>query len=273
VKQKLRRLGATIGTLPREITITLVVTLVVTVAAPPLLLLLTKHKVPVWVAVLAFGVALLVGIVFGTTAGGITEDDHLRSEISDLESRANLLGAYQTYAEHVRDALALLRRGLEGELPRISIRDFIEIGVFEPAHKLLLRDHTDAARGDVRFSILRAVGDDFVMADEHGLLPARGHRPESRQESACQSRTPSLGLRSTPAVSSRPTILLTMSDSSPTPKPSQAANTSRWCRCPSGGPARSMACSTSWLPARTHFRRLIEPTSRSSRRSSTSRSI
>jgi GAF domain-containing protein len=26
------------------------------------------------------------------------------------------------------------------------------------------------------------VGDDFVMANEHGLLPARGHRPESRQE-------------------------------------------------------------------------------------------
>jgi hypothetical protein len=75
VRRRLRRLGAVIGTLPREITITLVVTLVVTVTAPPLLLLLTKHKVPVWVAVLAFGVAFLVGIVFGTTAGGTTEDE------------------------------------------------------------------------------------------------------------------------------------------------------------------------------------------------------
>jgi hypothetical protein len=182
MRRKPRRLGGVIGTLPREITITLIVTLVVTVAAPPLLLLLTKHQVPVWVAVLAFGIALLAGILFGNAIGGGKEDEDLQSKISALESRANLLGAYETYAEHVRDALALLRQRIEGELPRISIRDFIEIAVFEPAHKLLLRDHTDAARGDVRFSVLRAVGDDFVMANEHGLLPARGHRPESRQE-------------------------------------------------------------------------------------------
>ncbi|HST54693.1 MAG TPA: GAF domain-containing protein [Solirubrobacteraceae bacterium] len=143
-------------------------TLVVTVAAPPLLSLLTKHEVPLWVAVLAFGVALLMGILFATAAGGGT------TEYENLQSKL--------YAEHVRDALALLRRLLEGKLPRLSIRDLIEIGIFEPAHELLMRDPANAARGDVRFSILRVDGDDFVMSDEHGLLPARGHRPESRQE-------------------------------------------------------------------------------------------
>ena len=64
----------------------------------------------------------------------------------------------------------------------MSARDFIEVGIFEPAHRLLRRDHLGADRGDLRFSILVADGEDFVMADDSGLLPAHGHRSESRQK-------------------------------------------------------------------------------------------
>ncbi len=109
VRQKLQGLRKVVGTLPREIIVALVVTLVATVAAPPLLQLLTKDKVSVWVLVLVAGIVLLVGIAFGTLASGPRDEGDLRSKIGDLESRVDLLDAY---AEHVRDALALLRRGL-----------------------------------------------------------------------------------------------------------------------------------------------------------------
>jgi hypothetical protein len=41
-------------------------------------------------------------------------------------------GAYETYAEHLRDALRDLRRVVANELPSFSTRDFIEAGIFEP---------------------------------------------------------------------------------------------------------------------------------------------
>ncbi len=166
----------------RELTIAIVVTIVATGAVPPLLALLTKHRVHVWVLALGALGALLVGLVLGTVLASDEDGDGLKSKISALESRTGELGEYETYAEHVRDALGELRKMVSREMPSVSIRDFIEIGIFEPAHRLLQREHRAAARGDVRFSILVADGDDFVMADDSGLLPALGHRSESRQE-------------------------------------------------------------------------------------------
>jgi hypothetical protein len=165
VSKGLRRLKSMIGSLPREFVIALVVTIVATVVVPVLVSLLTKHKVYLWVLALTALVGFLAGLVWGTALGGVSEGDGLKSRISELESRTGELGEYETYAEHVRDALGELRKVISREMPSVSTRDFIEIGIFEPAHRLLHRDHRDAARGDVRFSILVADGDDFVMAD------------------------------------------------------------------------------------------------------------
>jgi hypothetical protein len=181
VRSGLRRVGGVLGSLPRELTITLVVTIVATIAVPALVALLTEHRTRVWVAALIGLIAFLVGLVLGTAMGGAREGDGLKTKISELESRTGELGEYEIYAEHVRDALGELRKVVAKELPSVSTRDFIEVGIFEPAHRLLRRDHRDADRGDVRFSILVSDGDDFVMADDSGLLPARGHRSESRQ--------------------------------------------------------------------------------------------
>lgn len=181
MRRGLRRAGGILGSLPRELTITLVVTVVATIFVPGLVALLTKHKTRVWVAALIGLVAFLVGLVLGTAMGGAREGDGLKTKISELESRTGELGEYETYAEHVRDALGELRKVVAKELPSVSTRDFIEVGIFEPAYRLLRRDHRDADRGDVRFSILVSDGDDFVMADDSGLLPAHGHRSESRQ--------------------------------------------------------------------------------------------
>jgi len=170
-----------VGSLPRELGIALAVTVVAALVVPSLLALLTKHTAPVWALVLVALVALLVGLLCGTALGGANDGEGLRSRIRALESRTGELGAYETYAGHVRDVLGDLRKTIARELPSVSTRDFIETGIFEPANRLLQRDHRDAARGDVRFSILHPSGGDFVMADSAGLLPALGHRMESRQ--------------------------------------------------------------------------------------------
>ena len=181
MKEGLGRLAGIVSSWSRELTIALVVAIVAGGVVSPLVALLTKHRVHVWVVILVGFVALVVGLVSGAALGAASDGEGLKARISELESRTGELGEYETYAEHVRDALGDLRKVIAKELPSFSMRDFIETGIFEPAHKLLQRDHRDAERGDVRFSILYPSGDDFVMADSAGLLPALGHRMESRQ--------------------------------------------------------------------------------------------
>jgi hypothetical protein len=135
-------------------------------------------SVPAWLAAVLIGAALVGGLAIARAAAG---EQELRGRIEHLQARADELGAYDTYAEHVRDALADLRLTIEGELPDFSVRDFIENGVFQPAQTLLTRDRS---RGEVRFSVLHPDPDEreFVMAsEEEGLFPALGHRVESRQ--------------------------------------------------------------------------------------------
>jgi GAF domain-containing protein len=121
---------------------------------------------PVWLAGLITGAALGGGFVLGR-AGSRASREEVRT--------------YDRYAEHLRDALADLRRTFGEELPDFSLRDFVENGVFQPAQRLLVRR---GARGDVRFSILHpsADGTTWLMADDRtGLFPALGHSLESRQ--------------------------------------------------------------------------------------------
>jgi GAF domain-containing protein len=182
VSTLIARFRATLGSLPRELAITLLVTVIVTIAASPVVALLTEDRLHAWVAALIASATFLGGLVLGATIGAASDGENLDSKIRELESRTGELGAYETYAEHLRDALRDLRQVVAHELRSFSTRDFVETGIFEPAHTLLQRDHRDEARGDVRFSILRPEGPDFVMADGDDLFPARGHHPESRQK-------------------------------------------------------------------------------------------
>jgi GAF domain len=176
------RFRATLGSLSRNLAITLGVTVVATIAATPIAALLTEGQLDVWIAALIAAAAFFVGLLLGVAMRSADNTEGLNSKIRELESRTGELDAYETYAEHLRDALRDLRRVVANELPSFSTRDFIEAGIFEPAHALLQRDHRGEARGDVRFSILRPEGDDFVMADGDDIFPARGHQPESRQK-------------------------------------------------------------------------------------------
>jgi hypothetical protein len=171
------RLRAVLGSLPRELTVALVVTVIATIAPPPLVALLTEDRLHDWVAAVVASATFLAGVALGTAMSAVDEREKLDAKIRELESRTGELGAYETYAEHLRDALQELRQVVARELPSFSTRDFIETGIFEPAHALLQRDHRDEARGDVRFSILRPRGDDFVMADEERAVSRAGSSP------------------------------------------------------------------------------------------------
>jgi hypothetical protein len=60
-------------------------------------------------------------------------------QTDDLAGQAAAGSPYDTYVEHVRDALSDLRKAILGELPGFSLRDFVEVGIFQPAHLLLAR--------------------------------------------------------------------------------------------------------------------------------------
>jgi GAF domain len=136
-------------------------------------------RVQVWVAALALVVGLVIGGVISTR--GRADTDSTEQELDDLRRRASELRPYDIYVEHVRDALDDLRKVIRGELPAFSLGQFIEAGIFEPAHRFLT---TDGERGEVRFSILHpdAGDENFVMASaDDDPFPAFGHRMESRQ--------------------------------------------------------------------------------------------
>ena len=137
-------------------------------------------SLPIWVASLIGGATLGLGLLLGrATARGLQHRvGTLSEEVDRLQARSRELDAYQTFSEHLREAMADLRMAISGELPSFSVGDFIEKGLFEPAQRLLMRD---GSRGDVRFSTLHTDGDDFVMCDDDGPFPALGHSLEARQ--------------------------------------------------------------------------------------------
>ena len=99
------RFRATLGSLPRELAITLLVTVIVTVAASPLVALLTEDRLYAWIAALIASATFLGGLLLGAAVGAADDGENLDSKIRELESRTGELGAHETYAEHLRDAL------------------------------------------------------------------------------------------------------------------------------------------------------------------------
>jgi hypothetical protein len=134
----------------------------------------TARHVPLWAVI----VGILCGLVGGLLIGRRTGPSHF-VQTDDLAGQAAAGSPYDTYVEHVRDALSDLRKAILGELPGFSLRDFVEVGIFQPAHLLLARSGT---RGELRFSVLHVDDEDFVMSSAEGTFPAFGHRPESRQK-------------------------------------------------------------------------------------------
>lgn len=134
---------------------TLIVTVIVTVGGA--LLGVLDSSVPLWVVVVLAAAAVLAFI-----AGRIAEAGE------NLEP---------LYVDHVREILDTLQKVIAGEIPGVTIGDFVERGVLAPARQWL----ANSADEDVRLSILVPDPADpsrFTMAFE------AGHSVEARQSFA-----------------------------------------------------------------------------------------
>jgi GAF domain-containing protein len=133
-----------------------VVFLALSAGVPALLHWVLGLAVPlrVWLEIAAGLFVLTLGFVLGQRFGFARSDPNV-----------------DRYAEHTSDALETLQKVMLGAIAPVKIRDFVQEGLFEPAHAILANE----TRGQVRFSVLVPDGSDFVM--RHAL----GHDVESRR--------------------------------------------------------------------------------------------
>lgn len=115
-------------------------------------------SVPAWVAVVVVLALLALGYAVARRRSAGDLDvllEYLDSELA--------LGRY--YADHVREVLEILQRGIAGDLP-VTYGDFIQRGVLEPARDWLMQVPGE----DIRISILApdAAGREFHMAFSAG---------------------------------------------------------------------------------------------------------
>lgn len=134
-----------------------------------------EGSIPTWLAFILLGLAIAVGMLVGAALR--PKQSELQERIDEIEARKAEVQAYESYAEHIGEVLADVRKVLDGVVSSIPPRDFVEKGIFEPAHVWLTKGRD---RGEVRFSILHPEGDEFVMADDTGMYPAHGHSLEGR---------------------------------------------------------------------------------------------
>jgi hypothetical protein len=154
------------------------------------LLVIRGGSVPAWLTVLLIGIpaagCLLLGVrLRRARAATASRDERIRElepleqEVEELRDRANTfdwgLERHEVYGEHISHILGHLQRVISGDIPGVSIPDFIERGILAPARDTLARHPSD----DVRLSVLLPLGDEFRM------VWAAGHDLES-QKKYCQ---------------------------------------------------------------------------------------
>lgn len=148
------------------------------------LLIWKGGSVPAWVAVLAVVIVVGISILLGVRAGRERErfavalasrDEHIGEltdrvselethtsdyeEIADSEGRIHwALERFELYTAHTADVLDRLQRVLAGELQGVSIPNYIERGILDPARDVLQGPHDD-----IRISVLLPQGDRWTM--------------------------------------------------------------------------------------------------------------
>jgi hypothetical protein len=128
-----------------------------------------KVAIPTWLIAVALGVALAVIAIQGL---------RLRARGGHVAGMTNIAFQIDTeraitaaYAEHLREILYTFQRVLSDQIPGVTVREWIEDGILEPARDLIRSRQID----DVRLSILMPEGEDFVMGF------AAGHTLDSKR--------------------------------------------------------------------------------------------
>jgi hypothetical protein len=148
----------------------------------------------VWLTIAGVAAIFLLGVLVGRRRGHhkATEEANRKIERVNAQAQENLEREVEVvrreerqlredreqtaerYAEHVSDALDTLEKILTGRLSAVALGDFVNEGLLEPAHALLMQT---GDRGDVRFSILKPDEDE----KEFKMPVAHGHDMDSRR--------------------------------------------------------------------------------------------
>ncbi len=129
-----------------------------------LLDLLGGHvSVPVWSGVLAGAVLVAGAFYIGFWTNRRVEADPITAAATDL---IGLLDRQDAYLEHLWTTLEQLQSAVDGAIDGTNLRNFIERGVLYPGRDMLKTYQPNGE--DVRLSVLRPVGEDFVMAYSAG---------------------------------------------------------------------------------------------------------
>jgi GAF domain-containing protein len=146
----------------------------------------------VWLAIAGVAGVFLIGVLTGRSSGRRLARREAERRIERLadEARESIEREVESvrrdeqrlreereqvaekYAEHVSDALRTLEQVIAGRISSVKVGDFIQEGLFEPAHAILAQPGT---RGELRFSVLEPDGNEFRMSVAHG------HAMESRR--------------------------------------------------------------------------------------------
>lgn len=124
--------------------------------------------VPTWAVAVAAGVVLAIiaiqGLRLRERSGDVVGMTNLAIDIEGMRAMT------EAYAEHLTQILYSCQRVLGGEIPGVTVKEWIEDGILEPARDLIRTRQTE----DVRLSILVPDGTDFIMAF------AAGHTLDSK---------------------------------------------------------------------------------------------
>ncbi len=120
------------------------------------LLLWRGGTVPAWLAALAVVIVLTITLSLGIRLGNVKADLAAHQAELDQLEEAEVRSwwaavRFEVYMEHIADVLNRLQRVLAGDLDGVSIGDYIERGMIQPARDVLQR-HNPEER--VRLSVL-----------------------------------------------------------------------------------------------------------------------
>jgi hypothetical protein len=174
--------GAIIDLASRGLSLALLASLVAIGA-----LVASGDSVPAWIAVaIAVASAIIVLAALRKARRAQAHAAQLDTRIAELEpferERPDLdqelatcewaLRRHEAYGDHICEIMSHLQKVIARALPGVSLQDFIDRGILQPA-----RDSMQGrVRGDVRLSILVSEGDQFRM------LWSAGHNLESQSK-------------------------------------------------------------------------------------------
>jgi hypothetical protein len=120
-------------------------------------------SLPAWALAAGLVAIFVLGVFTGFWVNRRREANPAALVAHEFWQRSEL---HEEYAEHVSLTLDELQNVMSGGIPGVTLEQFIERGILHPGRDMLMSNQPGGA--DVRISILRPDGGDFVMGYSAG---------------------------------------------------------------------------------------------------------